>query len=96
VVAEKFAADTREPREQLRAALPQPGQGMGMGGGGGGGGDMQAMRARMEQLMPLVMKLVEDDRKAVDEAMKQLNDGQKEKARQFIEERNRPRRPGSF
>jgi hypothetical protein len=91
VIADKFTADTKEPREQLSAVLAQFGQGM-----GGGGGDMQAMRGRIEQIMPMAMKLAEDDQKAVEEAMKHLNDGQKAKARQLIEERNRPRRPGTF
>jgi glutamate 5-kinase len=90
-IGEKFASDTKEPREQLRSVLPQAGQGM----GGMGGGDMQAMAARFEQLAPVMLKLVEDDQKAVDEALKHLDDGQKTKARELIEARIRPRRQGS-
>jgi hypothetical protein len=90
VIAEKFAADTKAPREQLRAVMPQPGQGM-----GGMGGDPQAMRVRLMEAAPVMEKLVADDGKAMDEAMKHLNATQQTKARELIEARNQPRRPGS-
>jgi hypothetical protein len=93
-IAAKWAEDNKEPREQLRPLMPQ--QGQGMGGGMGGGGDMQAMRARFEQMMPLMQKLVETDEKAMEEALKHLDETQQATSRRLIQERNQPRRPGSF
>jgi hypothetical protein len=93
VIAEKWTADTKEARDQVRPVLGQAQGGM---GGMGGGGDMQAMRARLEQMAPHVQKMVDADRAAMDEAMKLLNDTQKESARRMVEQRNQPRRPGGF
>jgi hypothetical protein len=92
VVADKWTAETKEARDQVRPLMPQQGQGM----GGMGGGDMQAMRARLEQMMPLMQNLVETDQKAMEEAMKHLDDSQKAASRTLVQERNRPRRPGTL
>ena len=92
VIAERWDAETKEAREQVRPLLPQPGQ---AGPGGMGGGDRQAMMQRFQEMAGVIQKLVEDDRKAVDEAMKHLNETQQATARRLLEERNQPRRPGA-
>lgn len=82
---------TKESREKVRAALPQPGQGM------GAGGDRQAMMQRMQDLQPVMQKLQEDDGKSVEEAMKVLTEPQQARAKTLLEERAesmRPRRGG--
>lgn len=94
VIAERWDAETKEAREQVRPLMPAPGQ-AGAGMGGMGGGDRQAMMQRFQELAPVIQKLVEDDRKALDEAMKHLSEAQQATARRLVEERNQPRRPGS-
>ena len=87
-IAVKWADATRESREQIKGMLPQRGQ---------AGGDREAMRQRLEQVRPLADKLTEDDQKALDEAVKVLDDAQREKAKALLEERRqsaRPRRGG--
>jgi Spy/CpxP family protein refolding chaperone len=87
-IAVKWTAATRESREQIRGMLPQRGQ---------AGGDREAMRQRLEQVRPLAEKLTEDDQKALDEAVKLLDDAQREKAKALLDERRqnaRPRRGG--
>jgi hypothetical protein len=55
------------------------------------------MMQRLEQARPLAEKLTEDDQKALDEALKVLDDAQREKAKALLDERRqnaRPRRAG--
>jgi hypothetical protein len=85
-IGEAWAASTKEPRTQLSAAMPQPGQAM-------GGGDPAAMRQRLQDIAPVAQKLVEDDEKAVVEAMKLLDEAQQAKAKQLLEERAAAARP---
>ena len=83
----RWATATKEAREKIRAELPQRGE----------GGDREAMRARVQALQPQFQKLVEEDEKALAEAMQLLNATQQERARALLEERRanaRPRRAG--
>jgi hypothetical protein len=82
VIAAKWTEDTKEGRDRIIAALPAPGQGM-------GGGDRQGMQG----LMPLMQALMEQDREALDAAMKLLSEPQQAAARRLIEERRPARRP---
>lgn len=87
-IAAKWATDTKDARETIRAEMPRPGQGT---------GDREAMRARMQALQPRLQKLVEDDDRALAEAMQVLDEAQQAKAKQLLDERranSRPRRPG--
>ena len=87
-IAVKWADATRESREQIKGMLPQRGQ---------AAGDREAMMQRLEQARPLAEKLTEDDQKALDEALKVLDDAQREKAKALLDERRqnaRPRRAG--
>jgi hypothetical protein len=93
-IADKWTADTKAPREQLAPMLPAGGQAV--AAMGAGGGDMQALRQRFEQMAPVMQKLVEDDQKAVADALKHLGETQQAAARRLLEERNQPRRPGTF
>jgi hypothetical protein len=74
-----WAEATKEDRAKLAAELPQPGQ--------GGGGDMQAMRDRLQSLMPVMQKVREADEKAVADALKLLNETQQAAAKKLLEER---------
>jgi Spy/CpxP family protein refolding chaperone len=88
-IAVKWADDTKESRERIKGMLPQRGQ--------AAGGDREAMMQRLEQVSPLAEKLTEDDQKALDEAVKVLDDAQREKAKALLDERRqnaRPRRAG--
>ncbi|CAN5784966.1 hypothetical protein BH23GEM10_BH23GEM10_07380 [soil metagenome] len=80
-----WSAATKESRDRVRSSMPQAGQGM-------GGGDRQAMMQRMQELQPVMQKLRQDDREALDEALALLNEAQQAKAKTLIEERLRPRR----
>jgi Spy/CpxP family protein refolding chaperone len=88
-IAVKWADATRDSREQIKGMLPQRGQ--------AAGADREAMMQRLEQARPLAEKLTEDDQKALDEALKVLDDAQREKAKALLDERRqnaRPRRAG--
>jgi hypothetical protein len=83
----KWAEATKGSREQIGAAMPQPGQTP----------DREAMMQRMQELRPVMEKLREDDQAALDEALKLLDAAQQTKAKALLEERAqnaRPRRPG--
>jgi Spy/CpxP family protein refolding chaperone len=78
-IGEEWARDTKPARDQVRSALPAPGQAP--------AGDRQAMMQQMMALMPVMQKLVEDDEKAVAEAMKALSEEQQATAKKLLEER---------
>lgn len=89
-LATAWAETVRESQAQVKSALPQPGQGM-------GGGDREAMMARFQTLQPHIRKLVEEDAKAMEEALKLLDDEQKAAAKSLLQQRSpdsRPRRNG--
>jgi hypothetical protein len=82
VIGAKWAEDTKESRDRVIAIMPAPGQGM-------GGGDRQAMQG----LIPLMQKLQEQDREALDAALMVLSEPQQATARRLIAERQPARRP---
>jgi hypothetical protein len=89
----KWAADTKESRDRVRAVLPAPGPGTGQGQGMGG--DRQAMMQQTQTLLPVMVKLQEDDVAALEEAMSLLSESQQAAARKLLEDRTaRMRRPG--
>lgn len=88
-IATRWAETVKEPREQVKAGMPQAGQPQ--------GGDREAMMARMQTLRPHMQKLVDEDAKALEAAMKLLDDTQRVAAKTLLDERAasmRPRRGG--
>jgi hypothetical protein len=65
--------------------MPQAGQ--------AGGGDREAMMARMQELRPLMTEIAAEDTKAVEEAMKLLDETQQAKAKTLLTERAEAARP---
>jgi hypothetical protein len=89
-----WAEETKAPREQIRAVLPQGGA---MAGGAGAAGDRQALMQRLQEIAPVAQKLQEDDQTALAEALKALDETQQATAKKLLEERQesmRPRRGG--
>jgi hypothetical protein len=89
-ISASYAEATKASREQL-ASLPQ------LGGGAAAGGDRQALMQRMQQLVPHVEKVLEEDQKAVQAAMALFSAEQKPAAEKLLEERRQasmPRRGG--
>jgi hypothetical protein len=87
-----WSEETKSSRSRIQAVMPAPGQPP-----MGGGGDRQARMMQMQELMPVMQKLVDDDEKALGEAMKLLSEPQQTTARLLLDERResmRPRRGG--
>ncbi|MBR9989467.1 MAG: hypothetical protein KFH98_06910 [Gemmatimonadetes bacterium] len=85
-IGAKWAASTKEPREQLKGMLPQQGQAM-------GDGNREAAMQRLQAMRPLAEKLNEDDQKALAEALALLAEPQQARAKTLLEERARDARP---
>jgi hypothetical protein len=87
-----WSEETKSSRTRIQAVMPAPGR-----PAGGGGGDRQAMMMQVQELMPVMQKLVDDDARALEEAMKLLSETQQTTAHRLLEERResmRPRRGG--
>jgi Spy/CpxP family protein refolding chaperone len=84
-IGAQWSAETKSSRDEVRAALPAPGQ--------AGGGDRQAMMERFQALMPVMQKLRDEDQKALDAALELLDASQQAAAKKLIEERSPARRP---
>jgi hypothetical protein len=84
-IGAKWAETTKESREKVKAGMPQAGQ--------AGGGDREAMMARMQELRPLMTEIAAEDTKAVEEAMKLLDETQQAKAKTLLTERAEAARP---
>jgi Spy/CpxP family protein refolding chaperone len=78
-LGQKWAEETKPSRDRIRAVLPAPGQPP--------AGDRQAMMQQLMELQPVMQKLMDDDQKALDEAMKSLSAEQQATARGLLEER---------
>jgi hypothetical protein len=90
-IGASWSEETKSSRSRIQAVMPAQGQPM------GGGGDRQALMMQMQELMPVMQKLVDDDGKALGEAMKLLSEPQQATARRLLDERResmRPRRGG--
>jgi hypothetical protein len=86
-----WSEETKASRTRIQAVMPAPGQ------PAGGGGDRQAMMMQLQELMPVMQKLVDDDATALEAAMKLLSEAQQATARRLLDERResmRPRRGG--
>jgi hypothetical protein len=84
-IGAKWAEATKESREKVKAGMPQAGQ--------AASGDREAMMARMQELRPLMTEIAAEDTKAVEEAMKLLDETQQAKAKTLLTERAEAARP---